>query len=114
MRDGPEAAPAAGYPFTLDLRIDYRLDGPGLAVTLTATNAGPDSLPFGAGFHPSLTAGSERIDASRLSMPAAAPAERDFRVAAPIGDRVIDDCYTGLQRDAGASRGSTSRGRPGW
>lgn len=91
--------PQPAYPFTLDLRIDYGLSDTGLAVTLTAMNAGEGSLPFGAGFHPYLTAGSERVDESRLTLAAAAPPERDFRAAAAIGDRVIDDCYTGLERD---------------
>ena len=92
--------PQPAYPFMLDLRIDYALGDAGLAVTLSATNAGEGPLPFGAGFHPYLTAGSELVDDCRLTLPAAAPAERDFRAAAPIGDRVIDDCYTELARDA--------------
>ncbi len=92
--------PQPAYPFMLDLRIDYALGDAGLAVTLTATNAGEGPLPFGAGFHPYLTAGSATVDDCRLTLPAAAPPERDFRAAAPIGDRVIDDCYTGLARDA--------------
>jgi aldose 1-epimerase len=91
--------PQPAYPFALDLRIDYRLDDAGITVTLSARNAGEGSLPFGAGFHPYLTAGSATVDASRLRVGAAAPPERDFRAAAPIGDRVIDDCYTGLERD---------------
>jgi len=91
--------PQPAYPFMLDLRIDYALGEAGLTVTLTGTNAGEGPLPFGAGFHPYLTAGSTTVDECRLTLPAAAPHERDFRASAPIGHRVIDDCYTGLERD---------------
>ena len=92
--------PQPAYPFTLDLRIDYRLSDAGLEVGLTATNAGEGPLPFGAGFHPYLTAGSERVNDARLTLPAPAPPERDFREGPVIGSRVIDDCYSGLARDA--------------
>src|SRR5689334_19470923 len=33
--------PTPGYPFTLDLRVDYALDDDGLTVRAQATNAGP-------------------------------------------------------------------------
>ncbi len=92
--------PQPAYPFTLDLRIDYALTDAGLEVTLGATNAGQGDLPFGAGFHPYLTAGSERVDDDLLTVPAAAPDARDFRAGRAIGGAVIDDCYTGLERDA--------------
>lgn len=92
--------PQPAYPFTLDLRIDYALADAGLEVTLRATNAGDGDLPFGAGFHPYLTTGSARVDGDRLTLPAAAPDGRDFRAGRDIGSAVLDDCYSGLVRDA--------------
>ena len=92
--------PQPAYPFTIDLRIDWELSDAGLEVTLGATNAGDAALPFGAGFHPYLTAGSSRIDADRLTLEADAPRARDFRGGRAIGEAVVDDCYTHLARDA--------------
>jgi aldose 1-epimerase len=62
--------PQEGYPFTLSLAIEYRLSQRGLAVQTTAINAGPQALPYGAGHHPYLTVGTERIDEARLRIPA--------------------------------------------
>ncbi|MBJ7455644.1 MAG: aldose 1-epimerase family protein [Thermoleophilia bacterium] len=109
--------PQPAYPFTLDLRIDYALGDDGLTVTLTAENAGAEPLPFGAGFHPYLTAGTAVVDDAVLSVPAATwlptdgraipTGERravegrlDFRVARPVGDTVLDHCFTDLARDS--------------
>jgi aldose 1-epimerase len=92
--------PQPAYPFTLDLRIDYELSDAGLEVALGATNAGDGDLPFGAGFHPYLSAGSPLVDGDRLTLEAPAPPERDFRGGRGIGEAVVDDCYTGLARDA--------------
>ena len=109
--------PRPAYPYTLELRIDYALDDDGLTVTLTAENAGVEPLPFGAGFHPYLTAGTAVVDDAGLTVPAATwlptdgraipTGERrpvggplDFRVARPIGDTLLDHCFTDLVRDA--------------
>jgi aldose 1-epimerase len=108
--------PQPAYPFTLDLRLAYALTDDGLTVTLTATNAGPEPLPFGAGFHPYVTAGGATVDDARLTLPAEAwlPAddraiptgerrapegELDFRKAREIAGAVLDHCFTGLVRD---------------
>jgi len=108
--------PQPAYPFTLDLRLAYALADDGLTVTLTAANAGPEPLPFGAGFHPYVTAGGATVDDTRLTLPAdswlpaddraiptgerrAAEGELDFREAREIGGAVLDHCFTGLVRD---------------
>jgi aldose 1-epimerase len=44
--------PQPGYPFTVRLRIDYRLAPSGLTVRTEATNIGDRACPFGAGHHP--------------------------------------------------------------
>lgn len=108
--------PQPGYPFSLHLRHDYRLDDEGLVVTTTATNLGVEPLPYGLGFHPYLTVGSDQIDRDVLTVPGGrwiAVDERglptgdasvdgtayDYRVGKPIGDHVIDTAYTELVRD---------------
>jgi aldose 1-epimerase len=115
--------PLPGYPFTLAVEIAYELDERGLTVRTTARNAGVDDCPYGVGFHPYLRlAGSERIDAGLLTVPAATvlvsdersiPTSRtpvaggpfDFRVARVVGDCVLDTCFTDLERGSdGAAR----------
>jgi aldose 1-epimerase len=44
--------PQPGYPFTLALEVDYRLDAHGLTVTSRATKVGANAAPFGTAFHP--------------------------------------------------------------
>jgi len=111
--------PQPGYPFTLELEVEYRLERDGLTVTLRATNVGAAIAPFGAGFHPYLTLGGERIDDVLLELPArtrqpvderllptGAPpvdveaTEYDFRRARPIGPLALDTCFGDLERGA--------------
>jgi aldose 1-epimerase len=54
--------PQPGYPFTLKLRVEYRLDGDGLTVRTTAENAGTKACPFGVGHHPYIAAPTGRVD----------------------------------------------------
>lgn len=119
--------PQPAYPFALDLSLEYRLGDDGLAVTLAARNAGGEPAPFGAGFHPYLTAGTERVDDATLTLPGAAwlPAgptgiptgehrpvagALDLRGGRRIGDAVLDHCLTGLARDAAGRATVTLRG----
>lgn len=110
--------PTPGYPFSLDLRIEYRLGREGLSVTTTAANPGDVTLPFGLGFHPYLAVGTERVDAALLRLPATERlvldarglptgevqpvigTEYDFTAGRPIGPTRMDTAFTGLRRDA--------------
>lgn len=109
--------PTPGYPFSLDLRIEYRLRREGLMVTTTAANVGDGALPFGLGFHPYLTAGAPRVDTCFLRLPArerlvldarslptgevqpVTGTELDFTSARAIGPARMDTPFTGLERD---------------
>ena len=44
--------PQPGYPFSLRLTVEYRLDAAGLTVRTSAENVGDRALPFGVGHHP--------------------------------------------------------------
>jgi aldose 1-epimerase len=107
-----------GYPFCLELAVNYRLDpADGLRVSVTATNVGSRSAPYGTGCHPYLTTGATLVDGCVLELPAAQwlPADDrgipsgppqdvtgtqfDFRTARPIADTRLDHALTGLTRD---------------
>ncbi len=105
-----------GYPFTLELSIEYALATDGLTVRTTATNVGESTCPYGSGFHPYLTVGTETVDSVVLHLPAetvvgaderglplaAAPVEGteyDFRRPRPIGSTRLDHAFTDLVRE---------------
>ncbi|WP_136042422.1 MULTISPECIES: aldose 1-epimerase family protein [unclassified Microbacterium] len=118
--------PQTGYPFRVEVEVEYRIDVDGLHQTVTAHNVGADAAPWGTGPHPYLVAGpstgsgAQSVDdwtlllpasevltvtADRLSPVAVEPVsqhpEWDFRSARPIGDVFIDHAFTGLTRDGG-------------
>lgn len=106
-----------GYPFCLDVEIEYRLDEGGLSVTTTATNIGEQACPYGSGQHPYLSPGSGLVDDCVLQLAADTrivtdpdrqlPIERedvagtpyDFRTGRRIGGLAIDHAFTDLHRD---------------
>jgi aldose 1-epimerase len=109
-------APSDGYPFCLDLAVTYALGDEGLGVTVSATNVGGASAPFGAGAHPYLTVGTPLIDTCLLRLPGGTvldvdarmlPTRRvavegtryDFRHPRACGDVRLDIAYTDLERD---------------
>ncbi|MEP9364308.1 aldose 1-epimerase family protein [Nocardioides sp. CN2-186] len=122
-----ELPPQSGYPFALDLEVDYRLGDDGLTTTLSATNVGSRPAPYGTGLHPYLTVGRQ-VDECVLSLPAqtwcamserghASPAEPvagtpyDFRAARPVGDLVLDHPFGGVADGATASLTDPDSGR---
>ncbi|HYA67822.1 MAG TPA: aldose 1-epimerase family protein [Acidimicrobiales bacterium] len=62
--------PQPGYPWRIDLQVEYRLGSAGLSVSATATNVSGNPAPFGIGFHPYLTVGTPTIDTARLRLDA--------------------------------------------
>jgi aldose 1-epimerase len=107
-----------GYPFSLDMTLDYRVDDNGLACAFTIRNAGDGAAPAGAGFHPYFVAGTETVDELEARLPANRYLEfektltptgkllsvdgtpLDFREFRKVGDTIIDNCYTDLIADA--------------
>ena len=106
--------PQPGYPFSLALRVEYRLSDAGLTVSTEATNIGAETAPYGMGAHPYLAVGGGPVDAAELKVPAgtvleanergipvgAAPVDGtylDFRVKRPIGATKLDHAFTELE-----------------
>ncbi len=108
--------PQPGYPFSVDLRIEYVLTEDGISVQTTATNVGPDPCPYGCGAHPYLSVGTEAVDATVLRTPArtvlqtddrgiptgarrVSDTEYDFRQPRAIAATRLDHGFTDLERD---------------
>ena len=105
--------PQPGYPFTLELGVEYSLSDDGLAVSTTATNVGAESCPYGAGAHPYLAVTA--VDEAVLRLPArtvlesdergipvsSSPVEGelDFRTPRAVGNLQLDHCFTDLERE---------------
>jgi aldose 1-epimerase len=109
--------PQPGYPFEVELNIEYVLSGGGLAVRTSASNVGDEACPYGSGAHPYLTLGTPTVDSIALRTPARSvvvsdahgiPTGRvavdgtdyDFRDLTPIGRTKLDNAFTDLDRDA--------------
>lgn len=109
--------PMTGYPFALDVAIDYRLTADGLRVQTTAENVGDIACPYGCGQHPYLSPGHGLIDDCKLIVTAATridtdgrqlptgrePVEGtayDFRDGPRLGQRQVDYAFTDLERDS--------------
>jgi aldose 1-epimerase len=102
--------PRPGYPFRLAVAIDHRLEPGRLSTTFRVRNAGQEAAPFGLGIHPYLHVG-DRVDDAELSVPARTALEMDDAglptggtrpfdgAVGRIGDRVLDDALTDLDRD---------------
>ncbi|MCB0894690.1 MAG: aldose 1-epimerase family protein [Nocardioides sp.] len=115
-----QLVPRAGYPFALDLAVDYHLRDHGLDVTVAATNVGDRPAPYGSGHHPYFTL-DRPIEGLELTLPASTwcamderqlpgpeqPVEGtpyDFREPRPIGDLVLDHPFGGLTGDTATLR----------
>jgi aldose 1-epimerase len=122
-----ELAAQTGYPWPLDLEVDYRLGDEGLTVTLSATNVGTAPAPYATGLHPYLTVGRQ-VDECVLTLPAAtwcpmdergipSPARPvdgtpyDFREPRAVGDLVLDHPYGGVADGATAVLADPDTGR---
>jgi aldose 1-epimerase len=117
-----------GYPFPLDLEVEYRVSASGLSVRFAALNIGGAPCPFGAGAHPYFGFAGTRVDALELHVPAgrwlqvdarSVPlswrsvegSPLDFRRPRPIGPALLDHAFTALERDGGGiARVSLRRG----
>lgn len=113
---GVRLHPQPGYPFDLEVTVEYALSGEGLTVATTARNLGGSACPYGAGQHPYLSPGEGLIDDCTLQLPAetliTTDPERglpsgkvslqdgplDFRRPRRLGGTTIDSPFTDLRR----------------
>lgn len=110
--------PQPGYPWRLELWVEYRLGRDGLAVSTEVTNLDQHAAPFGLGFHPYVTVGTPVVDFARLHLPGrrrlvtderglptgetvVAGSAFDFTEPRLIGNTRLDTCFTDLVRDPG-------------
>jgi aldose 1-epimerase len=113
--------PRSGYPFAIDLAVEFALEAGGLTLAVEMHNVGAEAAPCYFGWHAYFRAGAGPIDGWTLEIPArttvhtgddlivvpgaaayvpldSAP-ELDFRAARAIGARVLDNAYTHLIAD---------------
>jgi aldose 1-epimerase len=118
VRMGIRLFPMQGYPFLLDVEVDYALGEEGLRVETTAANAGVGACPYGAGQHPYLSPGHGLIDGCTLHLDAVtrivtdearqlptgtepvAGTPYDFTEPKLLGTQQLDFAFTDLARDA--------------
>jgi aldose 1-epimerase len=110
--------PQPGYPFDLDVSVEYSLGEDGLVVVTSARNVGDRPCPYGAGQHPYLSPGEAALDDCTLQLPAETviltdPERRlptgsepvaggplDFREPRRIGAIAIDSPFSDLRRES--------------
>ena len=114
-RGGLRLRPQPGYPFSLEIEVEYSLSDDGLRVEVVTANVGTSPAPYGHGAHPYLTVG-RRIDDCELTLPAGARCETDerglpgeaedvaggpydFRSPRLIGGTTFDHPFTRLEAD---------------
>lgn len=97
--------PQPGYPFTLEVSVEYALAQTGLSVRTTATNVGEDACPFGGGQHPYVTLGTQAVDSLILSAPGRTVLTADER-GIPRGLQSVDETEFDFRRprEIGATR----------
>ncbi|MDN5864571.1 MAG: aldose epimerase, partial [Gammaproteobacteria bacterium] len=113
---GLRIAPQTGYPFLVDVAVEYRLDDEGLTTRTTAHNLGESACPWACGQHPYLRCDTGTIDELELELKAeqwlptdeeqiptgtepVSGSDLDFRNWRRLGDQKIDYAFTGLARD---------------
>lgn len=105
---------AKGYPFSVEITINYSLGNNGLTCRTKVENIGREAAPFGLGFHPYFTVGTDNINDMIIRIKAKQLVEfsfdlqptgklididgndLNFNQPGKIGSRIIDNCYTDL------------------
>jgi aldose 1-epimerase len=99
--------PQPGYPFTLRLRVEYRLAGDGLTVRTSAENVGALACPFGVGHHPYVARDADDVFAPGERHDEARPFDGEFRA----GDVTVwgDEQWRWVQLYTGDDRADVAR-----
>jgi aldose 1-epimerase len=91
VRMGTRLFPIEGYPFCLDVEVDYALGEEGPTVATTAANAGDRPFPYSAGQPPYLSPGPGLVDNCTLQLEAASGIVTDEERQLPTGTEVVAD-----------------------
>ena len=119
-----DLVPRDGYPFPLHARLRYALGAEVLTLTLTTTNTGRESAPYGAGFHPWLSPGRHALDDCTATVDASGwirvddrllpveelpdvPADVDLRTPRRLRGVHLDDTYVTATEGDGPHIGLT-------
>jgi aldose 1-epimerase len=99
--------PQPGYPFSLRLAVEYRLDADGLTVRTSAENVGDRALPFGVGHHPYIARHADDVFGPGEKHDEAHP----FAGAIEIGDITVwaDENWKWVQLYTGDERADVAR-----
>jgi aldose 1-epimerase len=111
----------AGYPFAIDLDVEYVLSTNGLRLEVTGRNVGEQPAPYACGWHPYFRLGTRDVDPLELHVPARTAIRTDesliplagagaflpvadedrptFATPRAVGDAVIDAAFTDLVPD---------------
>ena len=88
---GAFVAPRYGYPWALEAWVTYALHAEtGLTVTVTSTNIGSETAPYGVSTHNYLSIDQAPSDTYELTVPARTVLEADERLA-PVARRAVGD-----------------------
>jgi aldose 1-epimerase len=103
-----------GYPFAVDLEVEYTVSAGGLAVGIVGHNVGERAAPYGSGWHPYFRLGAGPVDRLELHVPARTTVRTDdalipldgdqargdappYRTPRAIKNAVLDVAYTDLE-----------------
>ena len=111
---GTRLFPMQGYPFLLEVEVDYALGGDGLTVTTTAANAGVRPSPYGAGQHPYLSPGPGLVDDCSLQLEVAARIVTDEQRQLPGGAEAVEGTAYGSARPGSSGRSGWTSPSPAW
>jgi len=110
----------AAWPFALEGRLSYALNGPSLTVAISVTNRHASTAPAGLGFHPYFPKQFDaalRFNATGVwqngadSLPShhgPVPPDWSYANAAPVTRSSLDNCFTGWDRVAETTAGPAS------
>lgn len=126
-----DIVPQVGYPFEVRVEVTYTVDAElGLAVSTSAHNHGAGRAPFGAGFHPYLSAHGGALDELTVRIPArqrlladdagvpigvesVAGTAYDLRRGRRLKTLRLDDGFTDLVLEQGRGHAEVRHGRFG-
>lgn len=102
----------AGYPFRVQLKVEYALSVSGVTSSIKVENLGSETAPIAFGAHPyiavddeceiTITAETQAVNDERMIPIAFEPASKNKNAnGSPLrfGGLQIDDCFGGLARD---------------